>query len=99
MFGENTLPVYLVAGVAAVLTIGSLFPPVISRGGSADLTSKEVASKAQEFAYCQSNLDDVNCACFAGIAGHIMAQDTPDFRGSIAADRAELARSQASQSC
>lgn len=99
MLGDNALPVFLIVGVAATLAIGSTFTPVISRGSVTPATSKEVANQRQEFAYCRSNLDDVNCACFAGVAGHILSQENPAFRGTVSSNRSELARSQATQSC
>ena len=99
MFGEYSLPAYLIVGVVVVLAVGSLFPPIVSRSGSTDATAIEVATKAQELDYCKSNLDGVNCTCFAGVSGHILSQDTPNFRGTVAANREDLARGQASQSC
>lgn len=99
MLGENAIPIYLVAGVAIALAVGSTFTPVISRGSTPPASSKEVAIAKQEFAYCRSNLDDVNCACFADIAGQVLLDDIPDFRGTVAVDKSELARWQAMQSC
>lgn len=99
MLGEKAVPVYLVAGVVIVLVIGSTFTPVISRGSGPTASAKAVAIAKQEYAYCRSNLDDVNCACFADIAGQVLSTDTPEFRGTVAADKFELARSQAMQSC
>jgi len=99
MFGKNAVPFYLVAGVVVTLAIGSTFTPVISRGASVDRTSKEVEIGNQEYSFCQSEVSDVNCACFAGISGYILSQDVPEFRGSKAIDRSGLARTQAKQSC
>lgn len=90
---------FLIAGVAAALAIGSTFTPVISRGGGADMTTLEVQNAKAEFSYCRAHLDDVNCACFAGIAGHIISQEQPEFRGDFAVDKSDLARAQAAQTC
>lgn len=99
MFGENAIPVYLVVGAAVALGIGSTFTPVISRGGGLAHSETEIKNAVQEYSYCQTSLTDVNCRCFSEISGHILSQDIPDFRGSVALDRSQLARTQASQTC
>ena len=63
------------------------------------MTSAEVKNVKQEYAYCQANLEDVNCVCFAGILGHILSQQEPDFRGDFAVDRSHLAHAQGLQPC
>jgi hypothetical protein len=99
MLRNFSLQIYLIVGVVITLAIGSTFTPVIPRGSSSELTSREVANSIQEMSFCSANLEDVNCACFAGISGHILSQDTPSFRGSVSVDRFELARAQASEAC
>ena len=99
MLRNYAVHLFLIAGVAAALAIGSTFTPVISRSGNTDMTSAEVKNAKQEYSYCRANLDDVNCACFAGISGHILSQQEPDFRGDFAVDRSDLVRAQGMQSC
>lgn len=99
MLGDRAIPLYLVAGVVVALAIGSTFTPVISRGESKPPNAIEVANGVQEFTYCQAELSDVNCACFAGISGHILSQEEAAFRGTVSVNRSDLARAQASQSC
>lgn len=99
MLRKYAMHFFLLAGVGVTLAIGATFTPVISRSGFFDVPSAEAMRAKQEYAYCRTNLDNVNCACFAGIAGHILAEEVPDFRGDEAMDRFGLARSQAAQSC
>lgn len=99
MLRNYTVHFFLIAGVAGALVIGSTFTPVISRGGSSEISTLEIANSKQEYSFCQSNLDDVNCACFAGISGHILSQKEPSFRGNYSVNRSDLARAQGMQSC
>lgn len=99
MLGEHAIPVYLIAGAAVALAVGSTFTPVISRGGAVAPSAFEMANAVQEFSFCQSSLENVNCRCFSEISGHILSQDSPDFRGTVSMDKSQLARTQASQSC
>lgn len=99
MFGEKAIPFYLIVGVAVTLAIGSTFTPVIARSGAEKPKQADVANMRQELSYCHTNLEDVNCACFAGIAGHILSSPKPDFRGTDSMDRVDLARFQAAKSC
>ena len=50
-------------------------------------------------AFCQGQLDGVNCGCFADKASHIMQSRKPEVAGWSYEDKWELARSQASNSC
>ncbi len=99
MLGENALPVYLVVGIVVTLAIGSTFTPVIARTTWVDPVLTDNQNVVQEYSYCQTNMNDVNCSCFANVAGYVLSDKSPDFRGTVSMDKVELARYQASQSC
>ncbi len=99
MFGENALPIYLVIGVVVTLVAGSTFTPVISRTTWVDPQETTNEMVIREYAYCQSDMDDVNCACFSNVAGYILSEKRPDFRGTQSMNTVDLARSQATEAC
>ncbi|MGP6088013.1 hypothetical protein [Antarctobacter jejuensis] len=83
----------LVAGVQA-------FPP-LTEGGLARSVHPVVASgaAADPAAYCRENLSGVNCACFAQKAGEVLSKPYDPIQGLSYADRWDLARGQAGDSC
>ena len=52
-----------------------------------------------EKSYCAANVEDVNCNCFAHKAAYVMAQTDPQVIGLEYADRQDMARNQAGQTC
>lgn len=106
MSRELVVSIYAVIATMSVLAIGFMFPPIISRDGwispsadAASVSDQELALTQQEHAFCRENLDDVNCACFARKAGHILAQPQPELFGYTYTDRSELARGRAKHTC
>ncbi|WP_299409202.1 hypothetical protein [uncultured Roseobacter sp.] len=99
MAGESAFSLYVAAGIACVVVVGFLFPPLTTRGPAVEADAAYQTHVIGELAYCRSNRSDVNCACFARKAGHIMSFEGPQVRGFVYADRSELARGQAGNSC
>ena len=99
MTGEFAISCYLAVGITGALAVGSFFPPLTTSGDFATPTTRHQILASQQLSYCQSNLSDVNCVCFAGKAGHIMAHDGPKIPGLIYKNQSVLARDQAMQSC
>ncbi|MEY1554044.1 hypothetical protein AB3Y40_00280 [Yoonia sp. R2331] len=99
MFGEYKLTIALCAGMALVLYVGSTFSPVIPRGEQPAGVPELAQNTAQAYGYCRTNLDRVDCGCFASRAGQIMSEPGLNIRGAETIDRTELARLQATDSC
>ncbi len=99
MFGEYGISIGLALCVILALAVGSTFTPVIPRGEGPVPQAELAEIAAQEFSYCSTNLEGVDCACFAGRAGQVMTHERLEIRGAERIDPAELARLQATESC
>ena len=53
----------------------------------------------QELSFCASQPDNVNCQCFANISRVILSDNEPRVPGARYADKLDLARGQAADSC
>lgn len=86
----------------ALLVMGvRLFPP-LTQGGlprSGPPPVGAAAAPADPAAWCRETLSGVNCACFAQKATEVMNAPHNPVRGMVYADRWDLARAQASESC
>ncbi len=95
---------FLTIGVVGAFVIYGIyiFPP-LTDGGSANTSGiNQVefdAVIAQELTHCRDRIEDADCSCFANISGNILTHRAPDIPGAVRADRLELARGQATQSC
>lgn len=91
---------------AGLLVIGGLvvgvqaFPP-LTEGGLARTVDPYIAASAPKdpAAYCRQNLSGVDCACFAAKAGEVLSKPHEPIQGFSYADRWQLARGQAGESC
>lgn len=61
--------------------------------------ARAAAIFGRELAYCQENAADLDCRCFADISGAIQARERARLSGWVYADKQELARWQARDSC
>ena len=80
----------------------SHLPALTNAGDNSNSFIDPVAYQAaygQELSYCRDNADDVDCQCFASVAGTVLASGQPQARGTRTFDRTQLARSQAQDSC
>lgn len=99
MGGRYAVHIYLTLGIAVVLGAGTLVPPLTtSRDWFAEDTP-EMRSARREMSYCQESLSNVDCACFASKAGHVLAYDGPRLPATSLMNRSELARGQATDAC
>lgn len=96
---EYKTSIYAVITIVIVLAVVFSFPPIISREGRVVPKPENQLAASDEQSFCRSNLDDVNCSCFARKAAHILVQDQPKIHGFTYADRSLLARGQASNTC
>lgn len=99
MINENIFLFSVCAGVASVLAIGLMFPPLVASGPAGETGATYQAHISNELTYCQANFRNVNCGCFARIAAHILSEEGPRVRGFVYADRSDLARGQAGSGC
>jgi hypothetical protein len=93
----------LATSIVAAVTYGVFqFPPLTS-GGNASSTDLSQASFdaiiSEELEHCRANPGAINCRCFANISGNIMGHAEPRVAGAVYADKRELARGQAGDSC
>lgn len=103
---EYLVSLYALIATVGFVAIGFAFPPIIEREGWVSPTARtqsetkgEVALKREQHAFCRDNLDDVNCACFARKAGHILAQPRPEYYGYVRTDPSDLARGRGQHNC
>lgn len=88
--------------VIALLFFGvRVFPPLtqggLPRSGPPPVGAE--AAPADPAAWCRATLSGVNCACFAQKAQEVMSAPHRPVSGLVYADRWELAREQARDSC
>lgn len=91
-------------GVAAVLVTAAVFRfPALTTGGSVpgvEVPEAEFQQIVQgEREHCDTNLAGVDCVCFAGVSGLILADQSARVARASYADKTELARGQAKDKC
>ncbi|MEW9918614.1 hypothetical protein AB2B41_03295 [Marimonas sp. MJW-29] len=90
------------AGISAIVYAVFLLPPLTS-GGSAlmpGVSEAELrAAIRSEHAYCETNKQGMDWACFAGKSGIVLAAGAPRIPTAQYADQRRLAREQAAASC
>ena len=84
--------------IALIFSFPSLTTPdVASISGG---TKEELeAVFDQELSFCESQPDNINCQCFANISRVILSDNEPRVPGARYADKQDLARGQAADSC
>ena len=97
--GEYATSIYVCTGVAVILAIVSTMPALTSGGERGNSSEVFRAKMTAEHGYCEGNLTDVDCACFAEKSAHVLANEQPEARGFNYVQRTALARSQARDSC
>ena len=94
--------VFMALAVGLVIWGIFLLPP-LTTGGSGLMPGVSQAALDQavrsERAYCEARGTSVDCGCFAGKAGLVIAAQGPRVPGALYADQQSLARGQAAQSC
>ena len=99
MTGGYTVHLYLIGLIVVALGAGTLVPPLTtSRDWFADETP-ELRSVRSERSFCDNNLSNVDCVCYANKAGHVLSYDGPRLPAASLMDRERLARSQAAAAC
>ncbi len=91
----------VLAGAGVVFTVFS-FPALTTGGGFVVPGATEAEFEAvfsQELSYCERQPGDINCQCFANVSGVILADNAPRVPGARYADKQDLARGQAANSC
>lgn len=100
MTNQYAVAVYVLAGMFTIIGLAYHLPPLTEPDDPPPDNSAHVrAVTLQELSYCATNLSDINCVCFAGMAGHILSDDDPAIRGTRYITKTQLARSQATQTC
>ena len=102
MLRDIRIYIGLLALCSAAIYAGSFVPQLTTAGGANNGVANRAAFEAafgQEHAYCEENADDLDCQCFANVAGVIIASEQPRIPGAFSPDQTDLARSQASDSC
>lgn len=86
----------------AVIAVVFSFPALTTGGGTTAAGVSQAdfeAAFSQELSYCQRQPQALDCQCFAGISGTILADNQPRVSGARYADKQDLARGQATSSC
>ncbi len=92
----------LLLGSGLVIWAGSFVPALTNAGGVTNgVEDRQLyeAAFSQELQYCRAGQSDVDCQCFANVAGVVIASEEPRVRGATYPDRLDLARWQAEDSC
>ena len=96
------LYVGLLLGSALAVWATSFVPALTSASTVANSELDEAAfgqAFSQELDYCRAEMEDLNCRCFANVAGVVIASEQPSVPGARYPDRLDLARVQASDRC
>jgi len=104
MLSDIRIYLGLLLGCSAVIYAASYMHALTNAGGG---VNNGVPDRAEflavfndELDYCEENADDLDCQCFANIAGVVIASDTGErVPGATYPDLHELARMQAEDSC
>jgi len=102
MIRNLRLYIALVAIVPAAIYAGSFVPQLTTAGGINNGVEDQAAYEAaftKEYSYCMDNMDDLDCRCFADIAGVVIASAPERIPGAKYPSQSDLARWQASESC
>lgn len=92
----------MIAVVPVIPAVIFLLPPLTtSETPSRGEVDQAVFEQAftNELAHCEEETVGIDCACFAGTSGYILAQDQPKVPFIFYADQTELARGQATERC
>ena len=87
---------------AAVISIVFSFPALTTRDGigASETTQADFeAVFSQEYSFCEGQPEEINCQCFASVSRTILADNGPRVRGARYANKQDLARGQAADSC
>ncbi len=93
---------YIVSAVGLTAYAVSFVPALTSGGsmGSAGIDKQRyVAAYVQEMDHCQEQSEDIDCQCFANVSAMIQADVHPKVPNVHYANKQELARWQAADSC
>lgn len=93
---------YAVLVSAAVIVLVFSFPSLTTRdnANTSGLTQVELeAVFDKELSFCESQPEDINCQCFASVSRVILSDNEPRVPGARYADKQDLARGQATDSC
>lgn len=104
---EAQLPLKWITYVAILATVALLVAgvstlPPLTQGGltrSGPPPYGAASAPADPAAFCRANMTGVNCACFAQKTAEVMNAPHKPVRGLVYADRWDLARAQAGESC
>ncbi|WP_417208123.1 hypothetical protein [Antarctobacter sp.] len=91
-----------ILGTVALLVAGVSTLPPLTEGGlprSGPPPYGAASAPADPEAFCRATLEGVNCACFAQKAGEVMSAPHKPVQGLAYANRWDLARAQAGESC
>lgn len=100
MTSQYAFAVFVLLGVGTILGVAYQLPPLTAEDDPGPDVSVRVSEiTAQQMSYCATNLSDINCVCFAGMAGHILADEDLVVPGTRYVTKTELAHSQATQTC
>ncbi len=93
---------YAVFASAAVIVLVFSFPSLTTRDDASlsDPTGVGLeAAFSQELSFCASQPEDIDCQCFANLSSRILSDNEPRVPGARYADKQDLARGQATNSC
>lgn len=99
MFRDVRFISLVVAGTLVALAIGFSLPALTVSSSTGVVGEDEAATALEENAFCEQNLDDINCRCFGRVAGYVRSDEQNQAFGFQYVDRVELARDQAREKC
>lgn len=102
MLKDYRIYLYIISVTGLSLYAVSFVPALTNSGpmSSAHINEQEyTAVFDRELDYCRDQPDDINCRCFAHVSAAIQADRQPQVPNALYADKQELARWQAADSC
>ena len=99
MIGEYMAAVYVIAGGAAVVAGVSVLPPLTTDSSGVSVAGQRQTYQAADYQTCRTEMQGLNCICYAQISSEIKASEKPKMRGYIYVDPSTLARVQTGRSC
>ncbi|MEL7132854.1 MAG: hypothetical protein AAGK77_10610 [Pseudomonadota bacterium] len=102
MPSDSRIYVGLIAIIVTLIVAVSFVPPLTT--GGVEVSSGAVREDIEvtvsgELQHCESLVDDLDCRCYAGVSGYVLAQERVPVPFTQTMNQTELARTQAAQSC
>ncbi len=99
MIRPYRVPIFFLAAISLMLNVTFTLPALTEQTVFSPQDIERMSIEQAERRYCRTSLQGVNCVCYGRVTNVVLKHDAPKMRGFVHADRQQLARGQASNSC